>query len=312
MCFCVHNVPQCRNRTYLTLNETRFPGETFNASVVLVGYNFGQVSGPIFTDTLNRYSGTIDGIQRIQGVHYKQCSNLTYTVTSEKTNHSVTLALTAQERFIRGERADEVKRSLRNLYSPCRNKLCAPDLTTPVYIHVKLEDCPLGLELNKTSGVCDCDKNLGIIRDNDQTVVKCAIRNHTGYVTRRGTVWIGVDTSKNKIDIYYWHRFCPRDYCSDSQTSIDLRFPDKQCSSNRSGLLCGKCQTGYSLQLGGNKCIKCNNNHSLALLLVFAILGILLVAVVKLLDLTVTSATINGLIFYANVVWRNNAILFSL
>ena len=68
----------------------------------------------------------------------------------------------------------------------------------------------------------------------------------------------------------------------------------------------------YNLQLEGNKCIKCINSNSFALLIVFAILGILLVAFIKLLDLTVTRATINGLTLNANVVWTNNAILFPL
>ena len=63
--------------------------------------------------------------------------------------------------------------------------------------------------------------------------------------------------------------------------------------------------------MGGNKCIECNNKY-ITLLIVFVVLGILLVALIKLLDLTVTNGTINGLIFYANIVWRNNAILFSL
>ena len=45
------------------------------------------------------------------------------------------------------------------------------------------------------------------------------------------------------------------------------------------------------------------------MLIIFAVLGILLVAVIKLLDLTVASGTINGLIFYANVIWINKAIL---
>ena len=124
-------------------------------------------------------------------------------------------------------------------------------------------------------------------------------------------MWVGVDTRENNTGIYYWHRYCPRDYCIRSRTPIDLMSPDKQCSVNRSGVLCGQCKDGYSLQLGGNKCIKCNNNF-LAVLIAFAILGVLLVALIKLLDLTVASGTISGYIFYANVVWRNNAILFSL
>ena len=308
VCFCDNNVQQCKNKTYLMLNETRYPGERFSISVVLVGYNFGQVSGPIYTETLDRYRGAVDDSQRIQSVHYKQCSNLTYTVTSNHTNHSVTLAMTAQEQITQEERLNN---GLKNFLSICPKPMCEPSLNTPVYINVKLKDCPLGFKLDKTRRVCDCDEYLSKIRDNDQTVVMCEIKNREGHITRKKTVWIGV-LGENNTDVYYWHRYCPRDYCKNSQMSIDINFPDKQCSSGRSGLLCGKCQTGYSLQLGGNKCIKCDNNYSLALLIVFAVLGILLVALIKLLNLTVTSATINGLIFYANVVWRNNAILFSL
>ena len=309
VCFCVQDIPFCENKAYVILNETRYPGETFNISVVLVGYEFGQVSGPVYTEALENFSGEVADGQHIQSVHYKQCNNLTYTVTSEKTNHSVILALTAQEQFTQGNREDEVENSLRNLYS-CES-LCAPLLTTPVYIQITLESCPLGFELNKTIRFCDCDSFLSKIRDNDRTVVKCVIQNRIGYVTRRGTVWIGVDTSENNTNIYYWHRYCPKDYCIPFQASVDLRSPDKQCNSNRSGVLCGKCQTNYSLQLGGNRCIQCSDSYH-ALLIVFAVLGIMLVVLIKLLDLTVTYATINGLIFYANVVWRNNAILFPL
>ena len=45
-------------------------------------------------------------------------------------------------------------------------------------------------------------------------------------------------------------------------------------------------------------------------MIVFAILGILLVILLTTLDLTVAKGTINGLIFYANIVWINNAEIF--
>ena len=160
----------------------------------------------------------------------------------------------------------------------------------------------MGFETRK---VCVCDEFIRSIN------LTCHIVDHTGYITREGTVWVGVDASENNTDVYYWHRYCHRDYCDSSLIPIELRSPDEQCSSNRSGVLCGRCRTGYSLQLGGNKCIKCDDNF-LSLLVVFTVLGILLVVLIKLFDLTVTSGTVNGLIFYANVVWRNNAILFSL
>ncbi len=48
VCFCVNNTLQCQNSSYLVLNETRFPGESFDTSVALVGFNFGRVTGAVF------------------------------------------------------------------------------------------------------------------------------------------------------------------------------------------------------------------------------------------------------------------------
>ena len=314
VCFCVDNSPQCKNRTYFMLNETRYPGETFTISVALAGYNFGRVAGSVYTNVLGQdYTEVMDSIlQHIQTVNFNDCGTLTFTLYSNQTSTQVVLALTAQEQITLNQNEVDVQTDLGNIYSDrcSENGLfpCIALLSTPIYINVTLQDCPLGFNLNSDSKVCDCDETLSEQIGTNQT---CEIRQRTGYITREGTVWVGVDTSENNTDIYYWHRYCPSDYCNSSPTPIDLMSPDEQCNSNRSGILCGGCQAGLSLQLGGNKCIQCNNNY-IALLIVFAVLGILLVAVIKLLDLTVTSGTINGLIFYANVVWRNNAILFSL
>ena len=314
VCFCADNSPQCENRTYFMLYETRYPGETFTISVALAGYNFGRVAGSVYTNVLGQdYSGVIDSkSQHIQTLNFNSCGTLTFTLFSNQTSTQVVLALTAQEQITLNQNELDVQTDLRNIYSErcSENGLfpCTAILTTPIYINVTLQDCPLGFDLNSDSKVCGCEETLSEKIGTNQT---CEIRQRTGYITREGTVWLGVDTSENNTDIYYWHRYCPSDYCNSSPTPIDLTSPDEQCNSNRSGILCGGCQAGLSLHLGGNKCIQCNNNY-IALLIVFAVLGILLVAVIKLLDLTVTSGTINGLIFYANVVWRNNAILFSL
>ena len=317
VCFCVDNSPLCENRNYFMLNETRYPGETFTISVALAGYNFGRVAGSVYTNVLGRdYTQVIDSIsQHIQTVNLRDCGTLTFTLFSNQTSTQVVLALTAQEQITLNHNEVDVQTDLRNIYSEtCSYNVekgsfpCTALLTTPIYINVTLQDCPLGFDLNRDSQVCGCDETLSEKIGTNQT---CEIRQRTGYITREGTVWLGVDTSENNTDIYYWHRYCPNDYCNSSQIPIVLKSPNEQCNLNRSGILCGGCQANLSLQLGGNKCIKCKDSF-LSLLLVFAVLGILLVAVIKLLNLTVTSGTINGLIFYANVVWRNNAILFSL
>ena len=53
VCFCINNIPQCENRTYIILNETRYPGETFTTYMVLTGYNFGRVPGTVYTNVLS-------------------------------------------------------------------------------------------------------------------------------------------------------------------------------------------------------------------------------------------------------------------
>ena len=90
---------------------------------------------------------------------------------------------------------------------------------------------------------------------------------------------------------------------------MNLSTPDKQCAMHRTGILCGACQPGFSLALGTSQCLKCSNNY-LALLLVFAVAGLGLVFLLFACNLTVTEGTLNGLIFYANIIWINRSIYF--
>ena len=62
-----------------------------------------------------------------------------------------------------------------------------------------------------------------------------------------------------------------------------------------------------SLVLGSDQCLNCSNTY-LLLLLPFAVAGVVLVAFIKLLDITVSSGFINGLIFYSNIVKVNEHI----
>jgi len=48
----------------------------------------------------------------------------------------------------------------------------------------------------------------------------------------------------------------------------------------------------------------------MALFIPFAIAGIMLVVFIKLLNLTVSEGTLNGLIFYANIIGANQAMFF--
>ena len=311
VCFCVHNTPQCQNPTYLVLNKTRFPGDSFETSVAIVGFNFSRVTGAVFATVLDGNAGSINDGQHIQPINdYEQCTTLTYTVLSNQTSRPLILGLSVEESFLQGNQDDIIKESVNNIYSfactvhPYSPAPCTALLTTSIFINITIDKCPLGFQLNNTSSMCGCDEY------SKQLKLTCEIQNHTGVITREGTVWVGMDTVKNKTDLYYLYQYCPSDYCTRSAIAVHLTSPDSQCSSNRAGILCGRCADNYSLQFGGDRCIQCHDNSYVALLIVFTILGILLVAMITLFNLTVANGTINGLIFYANVVWINNAILF--
>ena len=102
-------------------------------------------------------------------------------------------------------------------------------------------------------------------------------------------------------------KYCPLGYCSKRESNVMLSKPDSQCNYNRSGILCGGCQPGLSLALGSAQCLPCSNKY-LALLIPFTLAGPILVGVIKLLDLTISQGTMNGLIFYANIVKANEYI----
>ena len=175
-------------------------------------------------------------------------------------------------------------------------------ITKPLYdpyvkvIEVTIKPCPNGFPL--VNGKCSCrpELNLGSITCDTNTQV----------ITRNGDMWIGYENDSHCLIVY---PDCPFHYCNDSNISFILNFPSKQCLHNRSGILCGECDEGFSLMLGYNQCEQCDNDH-IAFIIPFGLAGIALVAFVIVLNLTVSVGTINGLIFYANVVKLYEPIFF--
>ena len=105
------------------------------------------------------------------------------------------------------------------------------------------------------------------------------------------------------------HPRCPFDYCLTTDLSLAPSNPNAQCASDRTGTLCGSCSKNFSLALGSSRCLQCTNTY-ISLLIPFAMAGIVLVVFLLALKLTVSVGTINGLIFYANIVAVNQTIFF--
>ena len=161
-----------------------------------------------------------------------------------------------------------------------------------------LNECPIGFSVN-SSGVCDCS----VSRDN----VTCDI--NTLDITHNGLLWIGTyDTStpfnanETNPNACIINEDCLL-YCSPNPVTFQFNDTDTQCVDNRGHRMCGSCTEGYSLLMGSNKCGHCHNSYMMiGWIALFAVMGVLLVVLLIALNLTVSVGTLNGLLFYANIV----------
>ena len=180
--------------------------------------------------------------------------------------------------------------------------MCELFLTISPYLYhvyeafyVKLLPCPVGFTLQ--NGICDCDPLL------PPDIDTCYIEQ--SLIRRPVTMWITAHVQSN--DTKYLTANCPMDYCLPYSSNVLLTSPDTQCQFNRTGVLCSQCPHPLSMVFGSSRCMRCTNLHVLiAILIIFA--GILLVALMYLLNLTVTNGTINGIIFYANIISINGSV----
>ena len=277
--------------------ENVMPGSLITVRAVIMGQRYGLVSGLVVAwyQCSNRNC-------KVDKEHYSQYVNattngtdLTYTINPAD-ERNVTLVLVAED-----------------YYSGF------PSYTyNPSHIHITIADCPLGFIKKKHNGQYSCS----CIED-----IACNITERTLY--RMKPHWIGYmqDYYNNTTDVIY-HNFCPLAYCLDKDVTInttlngttlnELFGQDAQCSVYRTGLLCGACKTGYSLGFGSSQCLPHCDTRDIAiryvrvigLIVVCAVAGIMLVVLLTLLNLTVAEGTLNGLIFYANIVQVNLDIFF--
>ena len=153
--------------------------------------------------------------------------------------------------------------------------------------------CPLGFYLSNDELKCICDSRLqNILRS-----VKCNIDNESIFVS---SGWFSYKDNFLRIQSK-----CPLNYCKKQRNFTCPLQPDTQCANNRGGVLCGRCLANYSVVLGSWKCRKCSHTSSYNftwLTVVMALAGVVLVVFLLLVKMTVSSGTINGLIFYSNIV----------
>ena len=153
--------------------------------------------------------------------------------------------------------------------------------------------CPV---LFTNSSSCICDPLL------QRYNLVCNISDLT--VLNTGNIWIGL-TSQNSTA---YQKSCPFDYCTGNIT-INVLELDSQCSYNRSGVLCGGCQGNLSMTFGTSRCASCSNYY-LLLTIVFIVMGVFLVMVMLISNLTVINGVLNGILLYANLIRINDTVFF--
>ena len=272
VCPCVNGTVNCN---ITSLRREVYPGQVFNVSLVTVGLCGGVSPGTVVVEHDEQinlmYATTTDYTST-------SCTTLNYTVkltTSIISNTTITINIPDGDIY--------------NIRSINVNLIILP--------------CPLGLVVDFTSGDCVCN--------NDITHISICDVSWMPYpIQRSGNNWI-----YHRFDYYNCtiaHIGCPFDYCLKSHVKFTLNESDLQCNYNRSGILCGQCIQGLSLMIGSNRCANCTDTKlvSVSIIILAAVAGVVLVILLMILNLTVSVGSVNGLLFYANLVKLNESVFF--
>ena len=260
------------------------PGQTMKFKAIIYGQENGTTPGVVHASLSNPkvHMRRGDAIQTPINTKY---NSISYGIFSEVINEFVNLSLSIAE----GTANPHEK-------------------STFLTLHIK--ECPFGMKLDQKSSQSACRCTYLKYFNSHTKMIRCEI-SYPPYIRYSTELWIGgfcevVNCTSPELTLIALSIVCPQDYCK--KTNVLLHLIENpfinntvQCDFNRSGILCGKCIPGRSVILGSSECRPCSNYY-LFLLLLFILAGPALVFIISFLNLTVSSATLNGIIFYANVV----------
>ena len=267
-CFCANNIPNCALSTNIV---SVFRGQRFSVRAIAFSQTNSSIKGSVRSQLKSLPGNEMRSLNGNLQKLENRCTDLNYTLYSENQQEEVLM------------------------YA---NGVQGNDESTVLTLLVTFEDCPEGFVL--VSDRCVCDERI--------TEYGGTCNVEVGKITKAQNIWIGTHKDGNNSYVgLILNRHCPFDYCIPPPVEFELSEPDSQCNHNRSGFLCGACKGNLSLVFGSSKCMECLNDY-LALLIPFALLGVLLVFVLFLLHLTIAHGTLHGLILYANIVNINQSV----
>ena len=276
ICICNHTKPLCDASNP---NVTLFPGQIYEVYAIAVGQRNGTSPGVVFGGFLRDRTRGVEpaALQPSETAQQvgQNCTKLSYTILSTQLNTELQLLLALENSNVQ---------------------------SNPTVVTIRLLPCPPGFILSSNPPSCQCHPSLA------KRGVTCDITTET--VHRVPPMWFSMNMKDPKRNSLLVYDYCPFDYCIPDEVNTNLSQTDTLCAFNRSGIICGGCQSGFSLTLGTNECEVCTHSY-LALLIPFVVAGLLLVILLLLFNsLTVSVGAINGLIFYANILQVNKGIFF--
>ena len=199
-------------------------------------------------------------------------------------------------------------------------------------VKLKLLDCPIGLKLNTIKGTCQCSPiidKLGLAGDYQPTCQVVSDNSNSQFplatITRPPTsaAWAGlmnITNGTSQTTVFGVALTC-HESCSLVQgytmfliNGSDVLIADPNnylvnrlplCPPRKTGPLCSTCTTvngiKYSVVFGSSECKQCSNWWLLTLTL-YAVAGPFLIYLLFALRLTITTGTLNGIIFYAQII----------
>ena len=271
-----------------------YPGEEFVISMVTVGQMNGSTAGMINASLEDEQANSHKLVKPKIPEMSSECTNMTFALHSNRNSALIKL-------------------------KPVTSELITRYNTTLVKFNVNILQCPLGFELTALPPyICVCSLKLSkYLRDYSKfgySPVNCNVTSRVISVPAR-RLWFGCFDPQYQNNTTNCSSLIVTPNCNYycNQTSdiinVSVSYLDGQCLQNHTGIMCGACKPGYSRILGNIlECRKeCTNTNLFLLIPVFLASGIILIAVIMALNLTVTEGTLNGLLVYTMVIQTHHS-----
>ena len=335
VCGCINDQPDCSD-PHSPYEISLYPGQTVWVSLVAVGQRKGTVPSATTAMYDPDNGATFGDLQNAQKIDHPTCTELKYTIFSRKQSETLKIYVDSSCGL------EGIPLSVNVTLLQCPNGFTLSNSSNQCVCEERLQkytsNCNISnLEITRTAsndfwvGVdntngteglilhphcpfdyCNTDTvNFTLVEGDDvsltdtHTAINASLNNTSHSMNDTNHSTSTFVTALNDTDTLT----IATENDTDSTDYAIANNIDAQCNYNRSGLLCGKCKKDFSLVFGSSKCLKCSNSY-LSLLIAFVLAGIVLVILILILKLTVAVGTINGLIFYANIVSVNRAQLF--